>query len=152
MVIRNAGIEDLELLVRLRLDYLSESRALDETETAHLSEKLRGYFARQLTCGGFAAILALEGDTALSTAFLSVAERPPRTAAGTCLVGTVYNVYTNPEYRRRGLATQVMRALIEAASSLGAASLDMPVSPDGRLLYEQLGFQISKYTPMRMNM
>lgn len=69
MVIRNAGIEDLELLVRLRLDYLSESRALDETETAHLSEKLRGYFARQLTCGGFAAILALEGDTALSTAF-----------------------------------------------------------------------------------
>lgn len=45
-----------------------------------------------------------------------------------------------------------MRALIEAARSLGAASLDMPVSPDGRLLYEQLGFQISKYTPMRMNM
>ena len=151
MVIRIAGMEDMELLVRLRLDYIAESRVLDETEKARLSEKLRGYFARQLSCGGFAAVLALEGDTALSTAFLSIAERPPRAAAGSCLVGTVYNVYTYPEYRRKGIATQVMSVLISEARALGVASLDMLASPDGRPLYEKLGFQQSKYTPMRMN-
>ena len=52
----------------------------------------------------------------------------------------VLNVYTEPEYRRRGIARQLMEAVLVWASAERIESLVLHAAPDGRPLYEQLGF------------
>jgi GNAT superfamily N-acetyltransferase len=52
----------------------------------------------------------------------------------------VVNVFTEPGYRRRGIARQLMETLMEWAGSAGVDSLVLHAAPDGRPLYESLGF------------
>jgi GNAT superfamily N-acetyltransferase len=54
--------------------------------------------------------------------------------------GLVINVYTEPAYRRRGLAERVMRALLAWCETRGLSSVVLHASDGGRPLYERLGF------------
>jgi GNAT superfamily N-acetyltransferase len=53
----------------------------------------------------------------------------------------VVNVYTEQEYRRRGLARTLMLELMTWASTAGVDALILHAAPDGRPLYESLGFR-----------
>jgi GNAT superfamily N-acetyltransferase len=53
----------------------------------------------------------------------------------------VVNVFTEPEYRRMGLARRLMEALMEWASTAGVDALILHAAPNGRPLYESLGFK-----------
>jgi GNAT superfamily N-acetyltransferase len=55
--------------------------------------------------------------------------------------GLVVNVYTEREWRRRGLGEMVMRAIIDWSKEHGVASLALHASDMGRPLYERLGFE-----------
>lgn len=150
MRIRKAGIEDIDLLIKLRMDYLSADKGpMTHEEQEEIRPKLKDYFTKWITNGGFAAFIAEADGNVLSTAFLSIVERPPRSAYSSYLVGTVYNVFTYAEFRRKGIATQVMSALMEEAESLGVASVDLSATKDGKPLYEKLGFQTIHYTSMK---
>lgn len=52
----------------------------------------------------------------------------------------VINVYTEPAFRRRGLALRLMREIIAWASDAKMESLVLHAAPDGVALYEKLGF------------
>ena len=147
MNIRKAGLDDIDLLIKLRIDYLSEERGLTIEET--LKQNLKRYFEKYMPVNGFTAFIAEDNGNILSTAFLSIAERPPQSGTSS-LVGTVYNVLTYPEFRKQGIATKVMTALLEEAQKLNVVSVDLLATNDGKFLYEKLGFSESeKYTFMR---
>jgi GNAT superfamily N-acetyltransferase len=52
----------------------------------------------------------------------------------------VLNVYTEPAFRRRGWARRLMEEILRWARSAGVESLVLHAAPDGRSLYEELGF------------
>jgi GNAT superfamily N-acetyltransferase len=52
----------------------------------------------------------------------------------------IQNVYTEPEWRRRGLGTLLMKEIISWSQKTGIDSLVLHASVEGRLLYEKLGF------------
>lgn len=54
--------------------------------------------------------------------------------------GIVLNVYTEPNHRRQGLARRLMNEVIAWARQAKLESLVLHAAPDGRPLYEQLGF------------
>jgi len=152
MQIRKATVADIDLLIKLRIDYLLEENKVQSLQDAEdIEKKLHDYFEKWIPNGNFIAFLAGDGGDIYSAAFLSIVERPPRTAAS-YLVGTVYNVFTYPPYRRKGIATKVMRVLLEEAKLLGVVSVDLLATEDGKPLYEKLGFQIADYTSMRIKL
>lgn len=53
----------------------------------------------------------------------------------------VLNVFTEPEWRRRGLAELLIRQVIAWAREEQLDRLVLHASPQGRALYERLGFQ-----------
>jgi GNAT superfamily N-acetyltransferase len=55
-------------------------------------------------------------------------------------VPLLVNVYTEPQWRRRGIARQLVIALMQWASDKGADQLVLHASDAGRPLYESLGF------------
>jgi ribosomal protein S18 acetylase RimI-like enzyme len=52
----------------------------------------------------------------------------------------VLNVYVEPAWRRQGVAEAMMRALLETLDRRGIRRIVLHASPDGRRLYERLGF------------
>ena len=52
----------------------------------------------------------------------------------------VLNVYTERGFRRRGLARRLMQEVLAWARAVQIESLVLHAAPDGRALYEQLGF------------
>ncbi|MGH7561050.1 MAG: GNAT family N-acetyltransferase [Gemmatimonadales bacterium] len=52
----------------------------------------------------------------------------------------VLNVYTEPPWRRRGIARALMQRIIEWARAEQVDGLVLHAAPDGRVLYEELGF------------
>jgi ribosomal protein S18 acetylase RimI-like enzyme len=54
------------------------------------------------------------------------------------------NVYTRNEYRRQGIARQMVEMLIRDALERGATEISLDATTMGRPLYESLGFVDSK--------
>jgi len=150
MIIRKAGLEDIDLLIKLRMDFLSEDGNMTREEQETVGGKLRIYLQKHMPDDSFIAYIAEDSGDILSAAFMSIVERPPRIAIGSYLVGTVYNVFTYPGSRRKGAATKVMAALLDEAKALDVVAVDLMASEDGKYLYEKLGFDCpEKYTFMR---
>jgi GNAT superfamily N-acetyltransferase len=55
--------------------------------------------------------------------------------------GFVLNMYTEPAYRRRGLAKQVLESIIAWCREQGFKAVLLHASDAGRGLYEQMGFE-----------
>jgi len=56
----------------------------------------------------------------------------------------LYNMYTLPEHRRRGLGHRIAEHAIEYCKTQGIKRIVLTASPMGRPLYESLGFETSK--------
>ena len=50
------------------------------------------------------------------------------------------NIYTEPAHRRRGLAKLIMETILDWCAVNAIAFVTLSASPEGRPLYEQLGF------------
>lgn len=50
------------------------------------------------------------------------------------------NVYTRPEFRRRGLATEVQKLMIADAKTLGLSNLELGAADQGAPVCRKLGF------------
>jgi len=59
---------------------------------------------------------------------------------GRGLQGTVVNVFTEPHYRRRGVASMLMKEIITWSKTVGIDRLLLHASKEGRSVYERLGF------------
>lgn len=148
MKVRKLGKEDMDLLIKIRMDYLfAEKGVFSDEEVQDIRKKLEEYFTKYLN-KGFIAMIAENENEVLATAFMSIVERPPLIAFSSYLVGTVYNVFTYPEYRGQGIATKVMNELLAEAKLLGVVAVDLMSTEKGKSLYKNLGFQASSYTSM----
>ena len=150
MQIRKATVDDINTLIQLRIDYIwFDWKTLSAEDESAIREQLASYIPRRLN-NEFVAILAEEDDRVVSAAFLAVSEKPANPVFINGKVGTLLNVLTYPEYRRRGYAYQVVSRMIEEAKALGLSMIELSATPDGKPLYEKLGFGLSTSEAMRM--
>jgi GNAT superfamily N-acetyltransferase len=52
----------------------------------------------------------------------------------------IVNIYTDPAWRRRGIAALLMRHILDWTHAEGLARVNLHASPAGRPMYEQMGF------------
>lgn len=152
MNIRKATIEDIDILIKLRLDYIkSDMESLSTDEENAICSQLVTYFKKHINYD-FIAVLAEIDNKVLSTAFLAISEKPANPTFITGKTGTLLNVLTYPEYRRMGIATKIMSKIIDEAKQLGVSSIDLSATENGKPLYEKLGFVQTKYTSMKLHL
>jgi len=149
--VEQASTADIAALTALRLAYLEEDLGpLDEQTASTIRRRLPGYLVAHLGRDLFAWAVRADGDI-VSCALLLVVEKPMSPAFPNGRTGTVLNVYTRPAYRRRGLAREVMRALMDSAHALELCPVELKATAEGRPLYGSLGFEEdrSKYIHMK---
>ena len=151
MNVERAGIDDIDALVKLRLDYLREDNGgLNDHDLAIILRELPGYFQTHLGKDLFVYVIR-DGQTIVSCAFLLLVEKPMSPAFINGRTGTVLNVYTCPSYRRRGYAKMIMETLLSDAREKELSVLELKATDAGYSLYRSVGFSddCSKYHMMK---
>jgi GNAT superfamily N-acetyltransferase len=125
---------------------------LTEEQEEQVRGKLEPYFAEHLDRDLIVAVAETPKNKLVSTAFLILSYRPANPSFITGKVGTLLNVYTYPEYRGKGVATQVVSYLIDEAKKFDVSMIELTATPAGKPLYDKLGFRIPHYTGMRLRL
>ncbi len=153
MKVENAGYEDIDALVKMRLDYLIEDNGkLGERESITIQRELPGYFQTHLGRDLYVYVIR-DRQNIVSCAFLLVIEKPMSPAFINGRTGIVLNVYTYPTYRRRGYAGTIMKTLISEAKSKKLSVIELKSTDAGYALYRSVGFtdDCTRYHIMKMN-
>jgi len=149
-----ATLRDVSELVRMRIGYLTaDFGELDPQQEEDLWRELPAYFELHLDYDLLAFVARDEEDGGIvCCAWLLLVTKPPSPRFPHGQTGTLFNVYTVPEHRRRGLARRVMEHLLSAAFELNLDVVELNATEDGYELYRSLGFKddSSTHVPMRM--
>ena len=101
---------------------------------------LKEYYNKYLTEGSFISYLAVEDDTVIGTSGVSINHKPPYYSCPTGKIGLISSMYTNPNYRRRGIAKTLLNKVVTLAKEKGCGIIHVTASIVGVSLYESYGF------------
>ena len=130
--------DDLETFINMRITQLREEGA---TEKLNLVPALMDYYHRHMADGTFVSWLAMDGDKIIGTSGMSFVEKPPYFSCPTGRIGLLSSMFTDPDYRRRGIAKELLRRVTEEARAYGCGTVQITASDMGVLLYTAFGFE-----------
>jgi GNAT superfamily N-acetyltransferase len=110
-----------------------------------LFEASRRYFDQAMSDGRYVAWFVCVGEDIVAGGGMQINTIPPRPGPDGLMMrpgpqGLIINVYVEEEWRRKGIASLLMRHMIDFARKTGIPSLTLHASEAGKPLYEQLGF------------
>ena len=129
---------DLDVFIRMRIAQLREEGAKEDVD---LAPPLKDYYLRHLADGTFVSWLALDGEKIVGTSGISFVEKPPYFSCPSGRIGLLSSMYTDPAYRRRGIAKELLRRVTEEARAYGCGTVQITASDMGVLLYTAFGFE-----------
>ena len=135
---RKMTILDLDTFIAMRISQLREEGA---TEDIDLVPSLQDYYTRHLADGTFVSWLAVDGEKIVGTSGMSFVEKPPYFGCPNGRIGLLSSMYTDPDYRRRGIARELLSRVMNEARSYGCRSVQITASDMGVLLYSNFGFE-----------
>jgi GNAT superfamily N-acetyltransferase len=140
MQILPATLADLDTIVHHRRSMFQDMGHNDESALDAMTEAFRPWLEKKMEANEYLAWF-VEADRSIAAGLgLWLMDWPPHMVAGGRWRGNIINVYTEPAYRRRGMARELMQVALDwcAAHEVGAVILHS--SEEGRALYESLGF------------
>lgn len=128
---------ELPTFIRMRINQLREEGA---TEDIDLTPALKDYYDRHLADGTFVSWLALDCDRIIGTSGMSFVEKPPYFGCPSGRIGLLSSMYTHPDYRRMGIAKELLTRVIKEAKEYGCGTVQITASDMGVKLYTSFGF------------
>ena len=102
---------------------------------------MKDYYLRHLSDGTFISWLALDNDRIIGTSGMSIVEKPPYFGCPSGKIGLLSNMFTDPSYRRKGIAKTLLSKVIDEAKTQGCGTVQITASNMGVLLYSDYGFE-----------
>lgn len=129
--------KELDTFIQMRIRQLREEGA---TEDIDLVPALQDYYNRHMSEGTFVSWLAMDGDRIVGTSGMSFVEKPPYFGCPSGKMGLLSSMFTDPEYRRKGIAKELLSRVVEEARAYGCGTVQITASDMGVLLYTDFGF------------
>ena len=134
---RKLETSDLDTFISMRITQLREEGA---TEDIDLVPALKDYYNRHLSDGTFVSWLALDGEKIIGTSGMSFVEKPPYFSCPTGRIGLLSSMFTDPGYRRMGIAKELLDRVVNEAREYGCGAVHITSSDMGVKLYTAYGF------------
>jgi len=141
-VIREAAAGELDLILHHRRSMFRDMGEGTTEELDRMIAAARPMFAKAIENGSYHHWLAIDerGSVAGGGGVL-LCPWPANPREACTQRAVILNVYTELEFRRRGVARQVMKTILEWVNAHGLASVNLHASDEGRSLYESMGFK-----------
>lgn len=139
--IRPAAPADVDLLVAHRIAmFEAMGRETPEARTA-MGRTFAAWLAPRLADGRYMSWIASHDARPIASAGLMLLDWPPvpHDPHGTTR-GYLLNIFVEPDYRRRGIASQLVDCCIQETRRRNIRVVTLHASPDGRAVYEKIGF------------
>jgi GNAT superfamily N-acetyltransferase len=150
ITIRKGTVADIHEIARQRRRMCEDMNYSDADALANMVTVTADYLKKAIPEGSFRSWLACDNDRVVAGGAVVIVPWPAHAYDLECRRATILNVYTEPEYRRRGIARQIMETMITWCRQVGFARVSLHASEYGRPLYESLGFVDSN--EMRLNL
>lgn len=137
---RAATIDECEVLARLRMHMRKEADGCCCEE--QLFPATLAFFQQNMKNGSHIALVCEQEGQIIATAGLSFLEMMPTAKHLNGRVARLLNMYVLPEYRRRGIAKQLLAFAVSCASAQGCGRIMLNPSEMGRTLYTHFGFTL----------
>ena len=129
--------KDLDTFIEMRICQLREEGAKEEID---LKPALMDYYHRHMTDGTFVSWVAVCGEKIIGTSGMSFVEKPPYFGCPNGKIGILSSMYTAKEYRRQGIAKELLSRVVKEAKEYGCGNVQITASDMGVLLYSDFGF------------
>ncbi len=139
MDIRKVKLSDIDMLVENRLEFINSIRIIDDKEA--FKRHTKEYFQKHIEDHSIISFIALDNGIIVSSCILCIYQTLPTPCCLSGKAGLLLNVYTLKDYRRNGLAYNLLSRLIEEAKGLGIGKIQLEYTDDGYQLYKKLGFE-----------
>lgn len=140
--IRQATIQDMDLLMQWRMEVLREVFAIpSEQSVTEPEEENRRYYQTELPRGGHIACFAYLGEEVVGCGGMCLYHEMPSPDNPNGKCAYLMNIYARPQFRRHGIGDAVVRWLIGQAEERGITKIYLESSEDGRPLYRSIGFR-----------
>jgi len=144
IIYRQLNENDKELFIKLRITFLTDRFDLNQNEKIEIVNNLNIYFDEHIKKNDFIGLIGEYNGNIVSTAFLIIYDKPSNLNNLYGKVGTIINVYTYPEYRKRGIAKKLVKEIIKKGKNNGIKYFDLLASEEGFNIYKNIGFKESK--------
>lgn len=144
--IRRVEAADVPQMTATRIDYLTEMQGeRPDHYKQELRQNLRNFFLQAMEDGSFFALLAELDGTIVSYGGMILKKIPGDFNKSTYLEGDILNMYTLPDYRRKGISSLILKQLLIEAKLMGVSKVALHCSKDGEPLYRKFGFDDPVY-------
>ncbi len=134
---RKLTADDLDTFIQMRIRQLREEGAQEDFD---LVPALKDYYDRHMADGTFVSWLALDEEKIIGTSGMSFVEKPPYFSCPSGKLGLLSSMFTNPDYRRMGIAKELLHRVVEEARAYGCGAVHITASDMGVKLYTAYGF------------
>lgn len=140
---QKANENDIQALVDTRILFAIELTGEQPHESINaLKIQMTDYFTRataEKSCISF--IAECDGKIA-GIGSVILREQPGNFKNPSGKWGYIMNMYTLPEFRRKGICKSILKALIEEAAKFGVTAFELHATKEGAFVYQQGGFKI----------
>ena len=141
MLIREITPEDVEIIARMRVQMLDE--VTEDPLPWQLEGSVRRFVWKHMQDNTCLGVVAEDDGKVIADAVIYLFETMPDEVNVRGLTAMLYNVYTLPEYRGRGIMAQMLPEVIRLAKEAGAVELKMTAEKKAIPLYERMGFHVN---------
>jgi GNAT superfamily N-acetyltransferase len=140
--LRPATLDDADALVHHRIAMFTEMGV--PLDAPALDAVFRPWLAEMMPKGVYRAWVVERDDAGVvSGGGITILHWPPGPRYLNDRLAFVYNVYTEPDHRHRGLARMVMDAIHAWCRADGIRSIALNASRFGQPLYEAMGYTVT---------
>lgn len=141
LIYKRATLEDINTLVETRIEVLRAANKLcADTDMGEVERQSYLYYQKALSDGSHIAYLVFDESGCIGTGGVSFFLVMPTYHNPSGKKAYIMNMYTNPKYRRKGIAYKTLDMLIKEIKSKGISSISLEATDMGRPLYEKYGF------------
>jgi predicted acetyltransferase len=136
-----ASQEDVPVFVENRISFATElAGILDEALVLTLRKQMMQYFAKAIADDSCISFMAICGGVVAGIGSVHIREMPGNFKNPSGKWGYIMNMYTVPHFRRKGVCSGIVNALVEEASRYGVTGFELHATPEGEMVYKQEGF------------
>lgn len=147
--IRLATLNDVDTIAHQRSAMFTDM-GLDVVKIQSWEQPFRQWVRARLEFGEYIGFLAVSGGDVIAGAGLWVHDWLPSPQTVSPNRGYILNVYTEPPFRRQGIARRLVELAIDHCRAQGIPTVVLHASEQGRPLYDAMGFTVTNEMRLKL--